>query len=618
MFNPSPLAAVLAAAGMAVSAQANEVYELDRVVVTAARTAQTVDQALAPVTVITRDEIERSQATSVTELLNRTPGMQIASNGGAGSIANVYLRGTRSAQTLVLIDGHKINSVDSNIAPLQYLDPDQIERIEVVRGPKSSLYGADAMGGVIQIFTRKGKGKPGLQLKAGIGNRGTGEYGVNYSGEVAGTRFSFGAKLYETQGYDHTESQAGTDAGANAYRNKSVTGSVSRVFENDVETGFMFSHSRGKAEYDHNFGSRETYPYNDFKITRLSSYITLPVNEIWDSRLDAGYVSENTDRMEEGSAGTHQDSFTKSRLLSASWQNDVFWLENQLLTTGLDYAHDRIETDIVYAENSRYNLGIFAQNLWELERSELQAGIRYDKNESYGKNVTGNIAWGFDLPGNMRLTPSYGTAFRAPTFTDLYWPGSENPGLKAERSENFELELRGSHRGVNWSVNLYENQIKDMLTWHVPDPDNPYAGRMENIDEARIRGLELAADAQLMGWHLAGSLTFLDPENRTTGKTLEHRAQQLLTFDADRDIGKLTVGGTLRGQGRSYDDPANNTEVPGFLTVDLRTAYAITSELKAELKLVNLMDKQYTTTRGYRSEPLGGLFTMIWSPQLSR
>ena len=182
-------------------------------VVTAARTAQTVDQALAPVTVITRNDIELSQATSVTELLSRTPGMQITTQGGAGSIASVYLRGTKTAQTLILVDGVKINSTISNTAPLQYLDPDMIERIEIVRGPKSSLYGTDAMGGVIQIFTRQGQGRPQLQLKAGAGNRGTGEYGLNYSGEIEGTRVNFGAKLYETRGYDHTDSQIANRCG---------------------------------------------------------------------------------------------------------------------------------------------------------------------------------------------------------------------------------------------------------------------------------------------------------------------------------------------------------------------------------------------------------------------
>ena len=611
------LAVALAVASTTAVVQAGDVYEMDQVVVTASRTAQTVDQALAPVTVITRDEIERSQATSVTELLNKTPGMQIATSGGAGSLASVYLRGTKSAQTLVLVDGHKINSTSSNMAPLEYLDPDQIERIEIVRGPRSSLYGADAMGGVIQIFTRKGNGKPKLQVKAGIGTQGTGEYGLNYSGEVGGTRFNFGAKLYETQGYDHTNSTLGKDGDDDGYRNKSVSGSVSRIFNNDVELGASFSHSQGKAEYDHNsmWGNPETKPFNEFKISTVSSFIKLPVNDIWSTKLDVGYVQDDVNRMEEGSQTTVRSSYAESRRFSTSWQNDIFWRDDQLLTTGLDYSQDKIDTGTAYDEDSRYNVGVFAQHISTFEQSELQVGLRHDKNQSYGENTTGNIAWGFDLPYSMRLIPSYGTAFRAPTFTDLYYPESENPDLKAEKSKNFEIELKGSNYDVNWSINIFQNDIEDMLAWqNIPDPNNPYRGRMENVDEARIRGLELSMNTARAGWNFAGSLTFLDPENRTTGKILERRAKQLLTLDADKKIGPFNLGGTVRGQGRSYDDAANNTEVSGFMTFDLRAGYAITPEVKAELKLINLLDKQYATTRGYKSEPLSGLFTMIWTP----
>lgn len=608
-------AVVMAVAGMTINAQAQDVHELDRIVVTASRTAQTVDQALAPVTVITQEDIERSQATSVEELLNRTPGMQINKDGGPGSSTGVFLRGTRTAQTLVLVDGHKINSTNGNSAPLNYLNPDQIERIEIVRGPRSSLYGADAMGGVIQIFTREGKGKPQLRLKAGVGSRGTGEYGLNYSGELDGTRFNFGATLYETRGYDHTESKAGTDSDDDAYRNKSVTGSVSRVFENELEAGLIFSHSQGKAEYDHNFGTPQTHPYYDFKVTNVSTFVSAPITELWSTRLRLGYAGEDSSRMEEGSTGSRQASFAESQRLSVSWQNDVTWYDGQLLTSGIDYTDDEIKSSSDYAKNSRDNLGVFTQNISEFENSELQAGIRYDKNEVYGENVTGNIAWGFDLPCNMRITPSYGTAFRAPTFMDLYGFGG-NPDLKAERSENFEVELRGHHGGVNWSINLYENQMKDMLVWHTPDPDNPMDGRMENIDKARIRGLELAMDAEIMGWHLSGSMAFLDPENKTTSKTLERRAKQLLTFNADKDIHKFNVGATVRGQGRSYNDAGNTIEMPGFATVDLRAGYAITPELKTELKVMNLMDKQYTASKGYYSEPRGVFATFVWTPKL--
>ena len=172
MFNLSRLAVALAAAGMAASVQADDAYELDKVVVTASRTAQTVDQALAPVTVITREDIERSQANNIIELIERTPSINIASNGGPGAISSVFIRGAGSQQTLVLIDGQRLNSAATGNAELQYMNPNQIERIEIVRGPMSSLYGADAIGGIIHIFTRNGRGEPHVSVRAGVGSRG--------------------------------------------------------------------------------------------------------------------------------------------------------------------------------------------------------------------------------------------------------------------------------------------------------------------------------------------------------------------------------------------------------------------------------------------------------------
>ena len=605
-------AIAVAVAGLSnASVAADDVYRLDDVVVTASRTAQTVDQALAPVTVITRDEIERSQASSVVELLNRTPGMQISTAGGPGSQASIFLRGTRTAQTLVLIDGHKLNSTNGNEAPLQYLDPDQIERIEIVRGSRSSLYGADAIGGVIQIFTRQGSADPKLRLKAGVGSRNTGEYGLNFSGESEGVRFNAGANFYETTGFDYTDSKDGLDGDKDGYRNKSIFSSLSKTFENNIDAGVRFSHSEGKNEYDHNgWGDEETKPYSDFSLTNVSSYISVPVNDDWSTKLDLGYGREKISHKEEGKGNTRETRYANSKRYSASWQNDVSLNDSQLLTAGLDYSNEEIDTGTEYTEDSRYNFGVFAQHLSTFERSDLQIGLRHDKNQRYGENTTGNIAWGFDLPHNLRLTPSYGTAFRAPTFMELYG-GWGNPDLKAETSRNAEIELQGKLQSASWAVSVFQNDMDDMIV--ASDGSN------HNVDKARIRGLELSAIAEIAGWFVRSNLTFLDPENKSganKGKQLHRRATQLFNLDVDREFGKWSVGGTFRAQNESWNDPANKEKVAGFGTLDLRAGYQVTPELKAETKVVNVMDREYTRTKGYSEEPRGVFLTFIWSPKL--
>ena len=591
------------------AAAEEEVNKLGEVVVTAARTAQTVDETLAPVTVISREQIERSQAISVTELLTQAPGVQIAYTGGVGSKTGVYLRGTKTQQTLILVDGHRMNGAYAGEAPLQYLDPDQIERIEIVRGPRSTLYGADAVGGVINIITRKGGKEPQLTVKAGGGSRNTGEYGLNFNGSVGRTQFNVGARLFETQGYDRTTNQLGSDWDDDAFRNKSISSSLSHRFENGIDAGVNISHSQGKAEYDNSFGSSAPeYPISFFEQTTFNVYASLPVNELWNTKIDAGYVQD--DRKDVGA----RPSYAEGEILSLSWQNDIAWTDEQLLIAGVDYSNDKVTTSNNYAVDERYNVGVFALNQSSFSGSDLQVGGRFDKNEVYGNNTTGSVSWGFDLPADTRLIASYGTAFRAPPFIDLYSPYGPNPDLKPEEARNAELELRGvwSHN-TQWSVSMYQNDMDNMLDY------NSVTRRTENISKARMRGVEFVVTSRIFDWDLNTNLSFVDPENRSganAGKTLHRRANQLFTMNVDRNFGKLAVGGTLRAQGKTWDDAANTLEMPGFGTFDLRASLAFTPELKTQLKVVNLLDKDYTTTNGYIDEPRGVFATLIWSPEL--
>ncbi len=207
-------------------------------------------------------------------------------------------------------------------------------------------------------------------------------------------------------------------------------------------------------------------------------------------------------------------------------------------------------------------LGCLPQNVTSMEHGELQLGGRYDKNEAYGDKTTGSVSWGVNLPHQMRLVTSYGTAFRAPTFMDLYYPGSERPDLKPETAKNAEIELRGQFGDASqWSVNLYQNRMSDMLIWG--------NGGMENIEDARIQGIELSLTTVLVNWDINANASFLDPENKTTGKQLLRRAEQLFNLNVDRDFGRWSVGGTFRAQGSSWNDVGNTQKVAGFGTMDL-------------------------------------------------
>ena len=631
-----PAAVALAVTAVTVGTQASDdVYQMDEVIVTASRTAQTVDQALAPVTVISREDIERSQATDVTELLRATPGIQVVRNGGPGSITSLFMRGASSSQTLILIDGQRLNSATAGTPELQYLRPEQIERIEVVRGPRSSLYGADAVGGVLQIFTRKGEGEPKFTVRAGAGSHNSRTLGLNFGGKSGNTRFNLGADLYESAGFDVTNDDYAANHGVNldddAYRNKSLAGSVSHHLDSGTEVGGSFSYLEGKKEFDGYTCAEDDYfcdtkypyqPYTEFKTSTLNAYSFLPVTDIWTTRVDVGYTKQESRQLGKGDSpeAPYKESFYETERLSMLLQNDVAWLENQLLTVGVDYYNDRVDNSSAYEDpetgkkiDSRYNAAVFVQNQSQFTGSDLQVALRRDKNETYGYHTTGNVAWGFDLPKAMRLIASYGTAFRAPTFNDLYYPDSGNPEVKPEQSRNYELELRGTYDFGQWSVALFQNDIDDLIAWA---PTASGLWKPSNVDEARIQGLEATLKTELKGWSVLTSVTLLDPEDRNREKVLQRRARQYMTIDADRDFGKLSVGGTFRAQGHSYEDVANEDRLDGFATLDLRMSLPVSKELRAELKLTNLFDKEYQTAKGYRNEPRGGFVTMIWTPEL--
>ncbi|WBA80403.1 TonB-dependent receptor [Endozoicomonas sp. GU-1] len=612
VFARTGLSVAVAMSVMSSAAAAEEVYKLGEVVVTAARTAQTVDESLAPVTVINREQIERAQATTVVELLNQSaPGVQISSSGGPGSVSGVYVRGTKTAQTLILMNGQKINTASSGSAPLEYIDPDQIERIEIVRGPRSTLYGADAVGGVINIITRKGSGDPKLTIKAGGGSHGTGEYGLNFGGETDGTRYNLGARLYETQGYDRTITTFGHDGDDDAYRNKSFSGNVSRAFDSGIEAGVNFAHSEGKSEYDVNYAdSPQGYPINYFEVSNLNTYLSFALSDIWDSRLESGFQRDH--RNDEGPSSSH----STNKRYSFSWINDLGWADNQLLTTGVDYSNDTYAGSSNYVVNERYNTGIFAQNLTSFVNSDLQLGGRYDDNEAFGSEFTGNVSWGVNLPKQMRGLVSYGTAFRAPTFADMYPESAPNPDLKPETAKNTEIELRGVFgEQSRWSVNIYQNDMKDMLNYALRD------GKFQtfNVDKARIRGIEFEVGTHYLGWEINTNLTYVDPENRSganSGKKLHYRAQQMAALNMDKDFGRWSLGGTFRAQGKSWVNTTNTEQLPGFGTVDLRASVELMPQLETQFKVVNLLDKNYQPVDGYRGEPRGVFATLVWSPEL--
>jgi len=468
--------------------------DLEQQVVTATRTAQTAQQSLAAVTVLDRERIERSQAASLPELLKQVPGVSLANNGGPGKSTALFMRGTESDHVLVMIDGIKIGSVSAGGAALQDLPLELIERIEVVRGPRSSLYGSEAIGGVIQIFTRKGQGqgvKPFFSAGYGTHDTYTGSAGVS-GGDGRGW-YSLGVSGSDTDGINvKSAGTSGYENDADGYRNLSATLAAGYRFDNGLELDANLLQAKSHNDYD-SVNSRRTSGFGanaDGESKVFGTRARFSPLEPWRVTLQAGRSEDKSDAYQDGRFSSRFDS----RRDSLAWQNDIDIAAGHTLTVGADYQRDEINGTTAYAEDSRDNFGRFVQYLGEAGRHDWQLSLRRDDNEQFGLHDTGNIGYGYALTDWLRATVSYGTAFKAPTFNELYFPDYGNPALDAETSRSLEAGLAGQHGWGHWAVNAYRTVVDDLIAYDAS------ISAPANVQEARIRGVELVLGSQLLGW----------------------------------------------------------------------------------------------------------------------
>ncbi|MCP3431276.1 TonB-dependent receptor domain-containing protein [Stutzerimonas stutzeri] len=618
----SPLALAIALTpglALAQTSSREDALKLSDTLITANRDVQQRSDSSAASTVFTREDIDRLQPSSVSELLNRVPGVQVIQNGGRGTSSSLFIRGTSSAQSLVLVDGQRIGSASAGGSPLEYLNVEQIERIEVLRGPRSAVYGADAIGGVVQIFTRRASGE-GLnpRLRLGYGSRNTWERSLGLSGGNESTRFSLSASADDTRGINHTDSRVRPDSDHDAYRNNAFSLNLNHRFNERLEGGFSVLDQRGESEFD--YGSYGAYPYSDFQLSSYSGFLSANINERWTSRVELGhsenrYIERADDVSLSGPFSTYRDS--------ASWLNTLALGSGQSLLLGFDWHMDSLNSDTQYDEDERWNQALFVQHSWQGEVFSTELGLRHDKNEQFGSENTFNGALTYHLDADNDLILSYAEGFRAPTFNNLYWPdfcdpsfgcsSSSNPNLKPESSKTYELQWRSQlAEKTLLQASLYRTDIEDAIVF----VDIP-----RNVQKARINGFEASLQQELFGWQGSAALSIIDPRDRDSGHTLPRRAKRTLSLDLDRQLGDIGIGATWQAFSRSYDTLANTEELPGYGLLSLRSSWQATPEITLGLKVDNVLDKEYTraihwTGAEYMGEGRTALVSVTWTPSL--
>ena len=600
---------------------ADAAKDLDKVIVTATRTATTVDAALAAVEVIDRAQIDASSARSLPELLRGHAGISIVNQGGLGKLSTLFMRGTESDHTLFLIDGVRVGSPTSGLTSLQDIPLAQIDHIEIVRGPRSSLYGADAIGGVIQIFTRRGQTQ-GVHGRARIaaGSHGLREAsaGLDLRGARGGVGVDVGHQstdgINACLGYYNPATWAGagcfivpgTHLDRDGYRNHSATVRADFAPSEAWQLDARALRATGHNDYDGDYVDN-----SDIVQQTVGGSLRWTPSQATQVKLTVG---RNTDDSANYLGKTFSNRFVTTRD-SASLQGDFTLAQGQVLTAGYDWLRDRADVSAQWSPftAARGNRAGFMQYQGQFGAQDWQVSLRHDNNDQFGGKTTGGIAWGLDFAGNWRITASQGTAFKAPSFNELYYPGFSNPLLLPESARSSELSLGQHGEHWRWQANAYQTHIDNLIAYDASK------GKPGNVELARIRGVELTANANLGEWDVRGQLGWLQARNLSSGfnhgKQLARRPTRSARIDVDRALGNWGVGISGIAEAARWDDVANTLRVGGYSTLDARVSWHFSPGWTLQANLVNAFNKTYQTSAWYAQPGREWQLSLRWQPQ---
>ncbi|MFZ3320855.1 MAG: TonB-dependent receptor [Usitatibacter sp.] len=577
----------------------------DPVVVTATRTT-TPTTTIRDTVVITRDELDAAGSLSLGEILQREAGIELRSNGGPGQPQSLFIRGAGSAQTLVLVDGMRVGSATVGTTAIEHIPIDMIERIEVVKGPLSSLYGGDAMGGVIQIFTR-GKNVPYFYANAGYGTDNDWRVNAGVTGTDDNSKFSLAT------GYRSVDAPSATDSrnafGYNPDRDPYDDAYFNFRLSQRMWTGEMLALDAFTTNAHTHFdaGPGDDWNYHVISGAKFSSSSVF--SPTWTSTLSVG---EGLDRLEDH--GGFIDHF-ETRQFQATWLNE-FPIAGGGWSLGAETLRQKIYTDAAdpFTNDQRNTNSVFVGVNQSIDNQHYEASVRWDDDDQFGSHSTGTFSYGYDWPSVARLAFTYGKGFRAPTFYDLYgptFPGyTPNPGLQPEQSTTYELTLRSlANSALQWRLTYFDNRFDDLIVYSFTE------GTVLNVSRARTQGLEAVAETQWLGARWKGTFTAQRPKDEDTGAMLQGRAERFGTFEVSRGWGSFTAGMTMLAASERFDstneDPSSR--MGGYTVFDARVRYDFDKHWSAQLVATNLADKRYETAVGYPAPGRGVLVTVSFA-----
>lgn len=584
--------AVLSVIANGAFAESIQPESMETMVVTANRYEQGVKDLVSPIEVITRDEIKAIQPSSITDLLKRLPGVQVANQGGPGNTSALFIRGRSTRNVLVMINGIRVGSATTGMASLSALPLKSIERVELLRGPRSSTYGTDAVSGVLNIITSS-KNDVRSEVGVGFGSNGHTEYNATYANTFGDSWLNFTGSYVSSDGYNVIPTSINAaDKDDDGYKSKYVIIDGGTDFNDQFSLKGTSFFQAEESDYDspwpgndeaesenYNVGVTGEYKGNDF----ISS-LTLATNQ--DKLTTSGQVPDTSD--------------IKTNRYSATLHNKFDVNSSMVISGGLDWYEEKVDNSRTeLSEDTRSNVAAYLGTTYYGNGYTTELNARIDDNETFGDFKTFQVGANYDLNEHLRLVGLFGTAFKAPTFNNLYWPRfcsawgcyEGNPNLLPEESTSGEIAVESSFDILDVRVGYHHSEVENLISTVGDSP--------QNIGEAEIKGVEVVASFDTFGIYHDVSYDWLDTENKATGKELVRRAEHSAKWNMGYEFCDFQFDVSTIYQGKRFSDTANDVELEAYSLTDVAVTYHFNSNLDLRARVANVFDKEYETVKDF-------------------
>ena len=557
---------------------AQENTTIENIIVSASKDGQKLEDVIASAIIINESEIVESGFRSVSDLLHSLGGINVSQNGGAGQLTSIFMQGSNSNHVLVLVDGVAINDLATGISAVQNIPISLIEKIEIVKSPRATLYGSNAVGGVISIFTKKNSEREDYSVT--LGSDETKEISLSKVIHNDSNHYGFSATLFDTDGFP---TKVGSDLD-DPHENRSVNAFFKKTFEKlSIEAGFW--NSQGETSYKDFFLSSIS---QDFHNSTMNFTLDQEVSEKWSYTLEAKYNKDFLDQND-------SNDFNHSERTGIEWINRFQGNQSNKTLVGviLDDEEFTASNYGVGVNVDFENKAMFIEHLYSKSKHQALIAFRKSNSDFTNDKDAWNLEYGYKINPKLRIMILGGSAYRNPSAFDLYGFGG-NTSLVPEKSKKFGLGFSANlSESTELDVRYFDNQIDDLIAFSYADY------RLYNIEEAETKGVDINMTTQFNEWDLKLNATIQDPQNLTSNSQLLRRPKNSYGMTMRRNIGAVTVNLNIRRDSTRYDFGGLKLEAYTLMNASLR--WQINQQLMINASFNNALDEDYVLANGYNT-----------------